>query len=109
MFAFTVLTLCLVLNRDEAEVIVHLKEAKREMREENPRATEEVNSYFIENGIKRYCLVWMDEKIGRLREFPLWYSGLRIQCCHSCRVGHRCGSDSIPGPRTSVCCRCGHY
>ena len=29
---------------------------------------------------------------------PLWCSGLRIWCCHSCGVGDSRGSDSIPGP-----------
>ena len=27
-----------------------------------------------------------------------WYSGLRIQHCHSCGIGCSCGSDLIPGP-----------
>ena len=29
-------------------------------------------------------------------EFPLWYSGLRTQQCHSC------GWDLIPGPGTAI-------
>ena len=39
---------------------------------------------------------------------PAQYSGLRIQSCGSCGVGHTCGSDSIPGLETSLCLRCGH-
>ena len=27
-------------------------------------------------------------------------SGLKIQHCHSCGVGHNCGSDVSPGPGT---------
>lgn len=23
-------------------------------------------------------------------QFPLWHSGLKIWCCHSCNLGHRC-------------------
>ena len=65
-------------------------------------------------------------------EFLLWHSGLRIQLqwlgllwrcrfnpqpsttgyrmwhCHSCGTGCSCGLDSIPGPRTSICHKCGH-
>ena len=26
----------------------------------------------------------------------IWHSGLRIQQCHSCGLGHNCGSDLIP-------------
>ena len=29
-------------------------------------------------------------------------SGLRIWHCHSCGIGHSCGSDWIPGPGTSI-------
>ena len=29
------------------------------------------------------------------------HSGLRAWSCHSCCVGHRCISDSTPGPGTS--------
>ena len=32
-----------------------------------------------------------------------WHSGLRIRHCHSCGIGHNCGSDSIPSPGTSIC------
>ena len=34
------------------------------------------------------------------------HRGLRIQGCHSCGVGHSCGSDSISGPGTSMCYGC---
>ena len=37
-----------------------------------------------------------------------WCSGLRTQRCHSCSVGCRCGSDSIPGLGTSICFRYSH-
>ena len=44
-------------------------------------------------------------------ELQVWYlaeySVLCIWCCHSCGVGRVCGSDSIPGPGTSICHRCG--
>ena len=67
-----------------------------------------------------------------MMEFPLWHSGLRIplqwlgslqRCgfnpqsgavglrilhCHICGVGRSCGSDTIPGPGTSICSECGH-
>ena len=36
-----------------------------------------------------------------------WPSGLRIQCCHSCDLGHNCGLYLIPGAGTFICCRCG--
>ena len=42
-----------------------------------------------------------DRKLTHM-EFQLRCSGLRIQCCCSCGVGHSCGSDSIPGQGTSV-------
>ena len=32
--------------------------------------------------------------------------GSRIQHCHSYRVGCSCGSDSVPGPGTSICRGC---
>lgn len=35
-----------------------------------------------------------------------WLSGLQDLRCHSYDVGHRCGSDLIPGPGTSM--RCGY-
>ena len=34
-----------------------------------------------------------------------WYSGLRIQHCHSCSVGGNSGSDLIPGPGTPYATR----
>ena len=34
-------------------------------------------------------------------------SELRSRCCCSCGIGHSCGSDSIPGLGSSICCRCG--
>lgn len=60
------------------------------------------------------------------KEFPLWYSRLRIQCClcsgadlipvlvHWVKspmlpqlcLGHSRGSDLIPGPGISMCCKC---
>ena len=33
-----------------------------------------------------------------------WAKGIRH--CHSCGVGHSCGSDSIPGPGTWIHCSC---
>lgn len=48
------LTLCLVINTDDLKgTVYHLEEEKR-------KEIEEVNSYFTENGIKRYCLILMD-------------------------------------------------
>ena len=36
--------------------------------------------------------------LGALRHrFNPWHSGLRIQHCHSCGLGHNYGSDLIPG------------
>ena len=35
---------------------------------------------------------------------PWWLSGLRIQHCHCCDLGHCCGKSSVPGLGTSVCC-----
>ena len=41
--------------------------------------------------------------------FPAQCTGLkRIQHCNSCHVGHSCGSDSIPGLGTCICCRYGN-
>ena len=37
-------------------------------------------------------------------EVPCWLSRLRIQCCHCCGLGCRCGTGSIPGLRTFTCC-----
>ena len=30
-----------------------------------------------------------------------------IWCCSHCSIGHSCGSDSVPGPGTSIYCGCG--
>ena len=66
----------------------------------------------------------LDERTQAL-EFPLWHSGigsisgcvwmrarslaqhsrLRIPGCHCFGIGRTCGSDVIPGPGTSMCCR----
>ena len=35
-----------------------------------------------------------------------WVKG--IWCCYNCSVGHSCGSDSIPGLRTFICCKCSY-
>ena len=40
-----------------------------------------------------------------LARVPLWHSGLRIQHCHCSGLDHCCGPGSLPGPRTSTCCR----
>ena len=32
--------------------------------------------------------------VEALVQFPACHSGLRIQCCHSCGIGHSSGSDS---------------
>ena len=37
---------------------------------------------------------------GTQVQSPAWQSGLRIPHCHSCGIGHSCGSDLIPGPGT---------
>ena len=36
-----------------------------------------------------------------------WHCGLRIWAFQNCDVGHRLGSDWIPGLGTSTCCGCG--
>ena len=38
---------------------------------------------------------------------PAQHSGLRIQNCCSCAIGHSYGLDLIPGPGISICCGCG--
>ena len=38
--------------------------------------------------------------------FPLWISGLTIQCCQCSGSGCCCGMGSIPGVGTSTCHRC---
>lgn len=53
------LILCLVINTDDIKGMVYHKETKY-MREEKREEIEGVNSYFTENGIKRYCLILMD-------------------------------------------------
>ena len=35
----------------------------------------------------------------------MWFSRLRIWCCHCCSSGYSCGTDSNPGLGTSICCR----
>ena len=37
---------------------------------------------------------------GMQVQSPAQHSGLRIQCCHSYRVGCNCSLDLIPGPGT---------
>ena len=37
------------------------------------------------------------EAAGMQVQSPAWHSGLRIWLCHSCSLGHDCGSDLIPG------------
>ena len=39
---------------------------------------------------------------------PAWHSGLKDLCCCHCSVNGTCASDSVPGPTTSICYRCGH-
>ena len=39
---------------------------------------------------------------------PAWHSGLRIQCCCSCGIGHSCDLDLIPGLGISICPGCSH-
>ena len=42
------------------------------------------------------------------RQVVIWVAdAARIQCCHDWGVGHSCSSNSIPGPETSIHCRCG--
>ena len=36
-------------------------------------------------------------------------SGLSIQCCCGCSVGHRCGLDLTSSLGMSIHCRCGHW
>ena len=33
--------------------------------------------------------------VNFIRSFLLWHSGLRIKQCHSCGVGHSCGSNVV--------------
>ena len=49
-----------------------------------------------------HCLL----PIRDLLVFPLWCSGWRIWCYHSCGAGRSCSSDLISGPETSICCGC---
>ena len=37
---------------------------------------------------------------------PAQCSGLSIRHCYSYGIVHHCGSDSVPGPGTSICHRC---
>ena len=53
------LILCLVINTDDLKGMVYHKET-RYVREEKQKKIEDVNSYFTENGINRYCLILMD-------------------------------------------------
>ena len=39
-------------------------------------------------------------------KFQLWCRGIRSRNCQSCGVGCSCGSNSVPGLWTSICCRC---
>lgn len=43
-------------------------------------------------------------KLGNLKKFISWHSGLRIKHCCSCGTGHNCKADLIQGPETF----CGH-
>ena len=40
---------------------------------------------------------WCLGSTGMQVQFPGQHSGLRIWHCHSCSLGHNCGSDLIPG------------
>ena len=42
-----------------------------------------------------------------IQHTPLVVNELRIWDCHRSSLGHCCGTDSIPGPGTSICHRCG--
>lgn len=53
------LILCLAINTADLKGMVYHKEIKY-IREEKREEIEDVNSYFTENGIKRYCLILMD-------------------------------------------------
>ena len=46
---------------------------------------------------------WSSLSLEALCQFPAQHGGLRIRCCHSWGMGRSCGSDSIPGPGTSIC------
>ena len=43
---------------------------------------------------------WWLGSAGTQVRSPVGQSGLRIQCCHSCVLGHAFGLDLIPGPGT---------
>ena len=38
---------------------------------------------------------------------PVWHSGLRVWCGHSCSVGHNCGLDLISGLAWELHTTCG--
>ena len=40
---------------------------------------------------------WHLESAGKQVQSPAWHSGLRIQHCRSCGLGHDCSLDLIPG------------
>ena len=65
------------------------------------------------------CVLVNEMKSCAVEEFPQWCSGIgggssaapgcqfdqwlsavgkKTPCCHSCGVGHNCGSDPMPGP-----------
>ena len=46
---------------------------------------------------------WVNYLVVVVR-FPTQCSGLRMQHCHRCGVGSSCGSGSVSGPETSICC-----
>lgn len=56
---------------------------------------------------KRLEVVVLLQSKCQFWEVPLWCSGLRIRHYHlSCGTGHNYGTCLIPGPGTSICCRC---
>ena len=48
--------------------------------------------------------LWIPEQ--NAMGIPWWLSRLRTQCCYCCGSGCCCGVGLIPGPGTSLCCRC---
>ena len=59
----------------------------------------------FETNLKKNLKIVLFLKI--LPGVPWWLSWFQIGCCHCCGSGYSCGTGSIPGLRTSICCRCG--
>ena len=57
----------------------------------------------------RCCPKETTKEKNNMEEVPLWHSGLRSWCCHSCGADHNCCVGSVPGLGTSTCCGWGQH